>query len=81
MSSHLLKASSSGSAELQNLSLPVKPIQLSLGSQGLIHVAEGQGPLSKENNQIVESGYYESDILGTGKFPIDGKYINLGFDS
>ncbi|KAL1549907.1 hypothetical protein AAHA92_17936 [Salvia divinorum] len=72
MSSHLLKESSFGSAERPNLSLPVKPIQLSLGTQEWIHVAEGQGLPSKENNQIVESVYCESDILGAGKLPIDG---------
>lgn len=78
MSSHLLKDSSSETAELPNLSLPMKPIQLCLGTQELMHVAEGHGP-SEENNQIVESGYFESNVLGTGELPVHGEYINARF--
>lgn len=79
MSSHLLKDSSSESAELPNLSfLPTKSIQLYLGNQEPMHVAEGHGP--NENNQIVESGYFEYNILGTEMFPVYGKYINSSFD-
>ncbi|XP_057784039.1 uncharacterized protein LOC131001573 [Salvia miltiorrhiza] len=71
MLSHLLKDNSSESADLPNLSLSMKPIQLSIGTKELMHVAEGQGP-SKENNQMVQSGYFESDILGTSKLSADG---------
>lgn len=74
MSSHLLKDSSSESAELPNLSLPTKPIQLYLRNQELMLVAEGHGP--NENNQIVESGHFEYNISGTERIPVYGKYIN-----
>lgn len=74
MSSRLLKDSSLESAELPNLSLPVKPIQLSLGTQELKHVSKGQEP-SEENNQIIESEHFVSDSLGTDELPVDGKYI------
>ncbi|KAH6832611.1 hypothetical protein C2S53_010955 [Perilla frutescens var. hirtella] len=70
MSLHLLQDSSSESAELPTLCLPTKPIQLYFGNQELMHVAKGHGPY--ENNQIVESGYFKSDILGTEEFPVDG---------